>query len=243
VSVIEITFQRWHIGGTGMKKVKFTNKSVGAFLKDSEVGQRLYDTEAGGFHVRKLKSGGFFYLKYKNDLGKWRVLPIGKYTDKTIEQSRNKAKKYIGRVIEGEDIQETKKEEKIAHSKTSRDYLESAYRAVQARKKTGYGTIQSIENFFPDLLDKPILELSPEDITRWQAKQETTGVKFETIKRRFNAFKTMLNHAARKEYIEANPLLLMKLERYPETEEQKALRKARRSYLTSEQNAAFVYIC
>jgi len=147
----------------------------------------------------------------------------------------------MGRVVGGEDIKETRKEEKVASSKTGRDYLESAYRTVQARKKTGYGTVQSIENFFTELLDKPILELSHDDITRWQAEQESTGIKFETIKRRYSAFKTMLNHAARKKYIESNPLVLMKLERFPETEEQKALRKARRTYLTEEQNAAFIH--
>jgi len=242
---IEITFQHWHIIGTGMKKAKetskLTNKLASDFLKNSEVGQRIYDAEINGLHIRKLKSGGYFYLYYKTALGKTRTLPIGKYADNTIEHARNEAKKYMGRIVEGEDIQETRKEEKEANSKTSMDYLDSAYRAVQARKKTGYGTIQSIENFFPDLLDKPILELSHEDITRWQAEQESTGIKFETIKRRYSAFKTMLNHAARKKYIETNPLILMKLERFPETEEQKALRKARRTYLTEEQNASFIY--
>ena len=133
----------WH----SVKKIKFTNRSVQDFLRHSDIGQRLYDTEAAGFHIRNLKSGGFFYLKYRNHIGKWRVLPIGKYTENTIDQARDKAKKCIGRIIEGEDIQETLKEEKAAHSKTARDYLESAYRAVQARKKTGYGTLLSIENF------------------------------------------------------------------------------------------------
>jgi integrase len=221
--------------------VKLNNKHVSDLLKNSNIGQRIYDSEVNGLHVRKLKSGGYFYLYYKNALGKARTVPIGKYADNTIGQARNKALEYMGRIVGGEDIQETKKEEKAAHSKTGRDYLDSAYRAVQARKKTGYGTLLTIENFFSDLLDKPILDLEHDDITRWQAAQEATGIKFETIKRRYSAFKTMLNHAVRKKYIEANPMLLMKLERYPETEEQKALRKARRSYLTKKQNTALIH--
>lgn len=220
--------------------VKLNNKLVGDFLNKAAFGQRIYDTEINGLHVRKLKRGGFFYLYYKTDLGKARTLPIGKYVDNTIDKARKTAQEYMGRIVGGEDIQETRKDEKAANAKTGRDYLESSYRVVQGRKKTGHGTIQAIENFFTDLLDKPIAGISPDDITRWQAKEESTGVKFETIKRRFSAFKTMLNHAARKKYIEANPLVLMKLERYPETEEQRALRKARRTYLTVEQNAAFI---
>lgn len=221
--------------------VKLNNKLVSDFLKKAELGQRIYDTEINGFHVRKLKRGGYFYLYYKSELGKTRTLPIGKYADNTIDKARKTAQEYMGRVVGGEDIQETRKEDKAANAKTGRDYLDSAYRIVQGRKKTGHGTIQSIENFFTDLLDTPIVELSHDDITRWQAEQESTGVKFETIKRRFSAFKTMLNHAARKKYIEVNPLVLMKLERFPETEEQRALKKARRTYLTEDQNTAFIH--
>jgi integrase len=215
---------------------KLTNKSVNVFLKKAEVGQRVYDTEVNGLHIRKLKSGGFFYLYYKTLLGKTRTLPVGKFTDNTITQARRKSQEYIGRIIAGEDIQETRQEDRLAYSKTGRDYLKITYKKVQDRKKAGKETVQVLENNFSTLLDKPIIELSNDDITIWQSAQEVTGVKYQTIKRRFNAFKTMLNHATRKKYIEANPLLLVKLESFPETEEQKALRKARRTYLTASQN-------
>ncbi len=219
---------------------KLTNKSVNDFMKNSDVGQRLYDTEVSGFHIRKLKTGAYFYQYYKNEMGKGRVVPVGKFTDNTCDQARNKAKKYSGQVISGEDILETRKESKRTNAKTGREYLSTSYTTVQKNKKTGYRTIKLIEGFFPELLDKPISELSDDDIIRWQEEQQSTGIKYATVKRRFNAFKAMLNYAAKKKYINSNPIANASLVSYQETEEERAIRKTRRTYLEASQMQKFL---
>lgn len=213
-------------------KVKLTNNSVGIFIKNAEIGQRLYDSDVSGFYLRKLKSGGFFYLYYKTEIGKPRIMPIGKFTDNTCDQARNKAKKLAGYIVSGEDIQETRKEVRNSKLKTAREYIEITYRSLQSRKKTGLGTIHIIETFFAELLDKAIAEIDQDDILRWQSKQESRGVKFTTIKRRFNPFKAMLNHATSRGYIDFNPVAQVRLDSYPETEAQRTIRKSRRTYLT-----------
>jgi len=240
--------QHWHIIGTGKnigmkrvnERVELTTTRVKNFLNSAQIGQRLYDSKVADFYIRKMKTGGYFYLNYRTDTGKLKTVKIAKYTEKTVEQAREAAIVEAAKVVKGEDIQETRKAKKRAASKTARGYLDSKYKAVQARKRGGVRTVQIIEGFFSDLLDKPMIELCPDDVAAWQAGQEATGVKYETIKRRYGAFKTLLNHAAKSEHIKANPLQGIGLERYHETEEQKALKKSRRTYLTQKQMKAFL---
>jgi len=225
-----------------MDKVKLTNKRINEFLDSAKDGQRLYDSEVPQLYVRKRKTGGFFQFTYNSpETGKRKIYPVGKFTDNTITQARKKAQEFAGRVISGEDIQETRKEIKQLKAKTGRGYLESDYRTVQARKTGGKATITAIESFFSNWLDKPIAELNNTDVIRWQAEQEKSGLKFTTLKRRYNGFRTMLNHAVEKEHITENPLKNIKLEKFHETEDQEAKRKARRTYLTESQIESFFY--
>ena len=225
-----------------MDKVKLTNKRIKEFLESAKDGQRLYDSDVPQLYVRKRKTGGFFQFTYNSpDTGKRKAYPIGKFTDNTITQARKKAQEFAGRVISGEDIQETRKETKQLKAKTGRDYLEFAYKTVQARKKGGKATITAIESFFSDWLDKPMLELNDTDVIRWQAQQEKSNLKYETLKRRYNGFRTMLNHAVTKNHISHNPLKNIKLEKFHETEVQVDKRKSRRTYLTRSQIESFFY--
>jgi hypothetical protein len=117
-----------------MKTVKLTNQRVQGFLMSADIGQRLYDSQTAGFHLRKLKGGGFFYLAYKTRLGKRRIMPLGRFSENTCDQARNQAKEYAGRVIAGDDILATRQAEKQLAAKTGLDFIRLTYRPIQARK-------------------------------------------------------------------------------------------------------------
>jgi integrase len=227
-------------------KTKLTNKRVQDFLDDPANAKRsrLYDSSVARFYVQKLGSGGYFYLAYISPVtGKERYFPIGQFAGgSTVDQARKKAEDLRGRIIAGEDPQATKQAAKAEQAKTGQEYIEKRYRKAQSHKRTGSETIHIIEKHFADLLTKPIAELTDDDVIDWQARQQETGIKYTTLKRRFNAFKAMLNHAAAgvKPYILVNPIGKVNLEPYRETPEQQALKKARRDMLTAEQEQDFL---
>jgi integrase len=228
-----------------MNRIQLTNKRVNEFLKDSSIAprQKLYDKEIPRLYVQKLKTGGFFYLSYISPTNfKARVYPICRFADKgkTCEQARLKAKKLIGRITDGEDPLGSKQQAREMMAKTGRDYLERFYKAVQENKNSGPATIQLIEKNFAKLLDKPIANLKKADVDRWQATIRKKGLKYSSLKRRYTAFKTMLNKAVKDEYIDHNPLQPVKLEKYQESEDERSLRKARRGYLETSQMHDFL---
>lgn len=225
-------------------KTKLTNTRIHEFLADDAIPlrARLYDKSVARFFIQKLAGGGFFYLAYTSPVThKARAYPIGQFADgKTVEQARKKAEDLRGRIIAGEDPLETKHASKRERAKTGRGYLESRYTLFQANRKTGDETLHVIRKHFADLLDKPIVGISDDDIINWQAQQKATGIKYTTVKRRFNAFKAMLNHAECSKYISANPIAKTGLESYGETPEQQALKKARRDALKHTEEARFL---
>ncbi len=225
-------------------KTKLTNKRVQDFLDNPANAKRarLYDSSVARFYVQKLGTGGYFYLAYKSPVtGKERYFPIGQFAGaSTVDEARNKAEDLRARVIAGEDPQATKQAEKAERAKTGQEYIDKRYRKVQSHKRTGDETIHVIEKHFADLMTKPIAELTDEDIIDWQTRQQDTGIKYTTLKRRFNAFKAMLNHAEQNGFITVNPIGRVKLESYRETPEQQALKKARRDMLTPEQEQDFL---
>jgi integrase len=225
-------------------KTKLTNKRVQDFLDDPANAKRarLYDSSVARFYIQKLGNGGYFYLAYISPVtGKERYFPIGQFAGgSTVDQARKKAEDLRGRIIAGEDPQATKQAAKAEQAKTGQEYIDKRYRKAQSHKRTGSETIHVIEKHFADLLTKPIAELTDDDVIDWQARQQATGIKFTTLKRRFNAFKAMLNHAELKGLIVANPIAKAKLEPYRETDEQQALKKARRDMLTPAQEHDFL---
>lgn len=218
-----------------MVRKKLTNKRIHEFLGDDSVPlrQKLYDSEVKRLYVQKLKTGAYFYFAYTSPIThKARVFPIGAFADgDTSEQARNKAKALQAEVISGADPQEVKRADKQDKQKTARYFLNEIYKDVQGKKKTGHRTIQIIENFLGELLDKPISNLSAADVSKWQSEQKRSGVKFTSVQRRYNAFKAMLNYAAKVDFITGNPIAKVGLESYPETEDQRLKRVSRRTYL------------
>ena len=75
----------------------------------------IYDTELAGFTVRVQPTGYIgYYLFYWSPDGRKRRYRIGPADRLTVAQARDLTQKYAARVVTGEDVQDTKQQEREA---------------------------------------------------------------------------------------------------------------------------------
>lgn len=224
------------------KQEKLNAKKLQQIVKSDRTGD-VYDTELNGFHIRISKSGLTFRVKYMVPGSTTRrVYTVGRYPGLTADQARDLAREVLGRIAKGEDVQEIKqslKEQSTAlEQQTLVSYLDGPYKAYQDRHKKGKETLSMIRNHFPDSLKKPMSKITDRDIDRWQTIKEADGLAWPTIQRIYGALTTLLNHAANKGFIEANPIQGHKLEKPAMTEDELTLSGTGRRYLEHHETTA-----
>ena len=109
------------------------------------------------------------------------------------------------------------------------------YSKVLTQKKSGKETLNYFPRYFSKLMNKPMSEINSRDVSKWQSGMIDKGLKFTTHKRAYGAFKTLLNDAVRKGYLESNPIRLVQLDTILESEEERLLRQKKRTFLTIDQ--------
>jgi len=232
------------------KHQKLDAKEVKRLAKSPPSGD-VWDTELAGFHVRPGKRGLTFRIYYRSKTGKRRVMTLGAYGKLTVAQARENAKEALATVTQGGDPRAAQEADKAEverqEQQTLRAYLEGPYSAYQNRKKDGGATLRRIRHAFPKWLDKPMGSLSRADLERWQAEQEVEKEPkskkdpkprpraYSTIKRDYGALYTLLEHAAEREVIPANPLKGIKLQKPALTEDELAEQGVARRYLEAEE--------
>ena len=226
---------------------KITAKKLQQITRAISSGQALgdmFDTEVSGFHVRPGKRNISYRIKYlAPGTNNQRVYTLGRYPDLTAEQARELARDLLGRVARGVDIQETKqsakKESDLQKQQTLSVYLAGPYAVYQSRHKKGRETLAMIRNHYPDLLPKPMSQITTRDIDRWQIQKEVEGLAWATIRRVYGALTTLLNHAVKKGFIDANPLRGHQLEKPALTEQELSAAQSRRYLEAHEVKALF----
>ena len=203
---------------THRNKKKIRPADVRAIVANGERDQRLWDTEVSGLHLKVSSPGKVAWrLYYKTKDGRWRNLTLGDHTQLSVTQAREAAKTYAADVVKGTDPIEARKEAEDRRKKQKREtvqaFLDGPYALYLSRRKGGDSTSRMIINHFPDWLNRPISSLTPSDLSAWQAKQEKAGKTWGTIKRSWEAMRAMLNYAALKGTVEANPLKGYSLEK------------------------------
>src|SRR5690606_312757 len=132
-----------------------------------------------------------------------------------------------------------KAEARRQRAQTVRAYLDGHYAAYLKRRKSGKETIQMIERSFSDWLALPMPSLTRQHLATWQNEREKSGAKWGTISREWDAIRAMLNHAAKAEIIEVNPLKGLKLERPALSEDDLAEAGTSRRYISADEVVAF----
>lgn len=204
----------------------------------------VFDTEVSGFHVRPGKRNISYRIKYlAPGTNNQRVYTLGRYPDLTAEQARELARDLLGRVARGVDIQETKQSAKKESDQQKRQtlgaYLDGPYTTHQNRRKDGKQTLGRIRKHFADLMIKPMSQITTRDIDRWQTEKEVEGLAWTTIRRVYGALTTLLNHAVKKGFIDANPLRGHQLEKPALTEQELSAAQSRRYLEAHEVKALF----
>lgn len=184
-----------------------------------------------GFQARRNKESITFRLRYFNEAGKKRYYKIGNYPGITYEIARKEASKKSSEKILGVDIQQVRQNRKLALKDTLNEYLDKVYLVTAQQQADGKAVIQGIKNYFPDLLEKPMTTIDRKYVSSWQAKLLLTELKPRTIRKHFNALKTVFNHAIQSGHLEANPLNNIKLSSMTESEEYRRKKEEVRRYL------------
>ncbi|PAU74365.1 tyrosine-type recombinase/integrase [Halomonas salipaludis] len=231
---------------------KLTTRVLERLARELPEGDEVWDADLSGYHVRAGKRGLALRVSYYNTAGQRRVLTLGRYgAPFTAAQAREDAKEALAIVAQSGDpravLEEAKAEAERQQQQTLRAYLEGPYTAYQKRKKDGAATLRRIRYAFFDWLDKPMGSLTRADVERWQAEQEavkppkdkgeppSSPRAFSTLRRDYGALYTMLEHAAERKVIPANPLKGIKLQKPALTEDELAEQGAERRYLELEE--------
>lgn len=216
-------------------KVKITARVAADFHAQASPGDRVWDALLGGFHLIRRKASTSWRLIYRTVAGKQRTITLGRYPGLTADQARKMALETLGTTYQGEDPLAARQAERD-HARALREqtldaYLDGPYELYQSRRKRGKATLQAIRREFADYLHRPLSGLTRTDVERWQAAMEKRGLAYSTCHRAYSALHTLLNHAAERGTIDANPLKGIRLERPALTEKELAEAATARRYL------------
>lgn len=193
-----------------------------------------------GFGLRITAAGSrSFILNYRIH-GKSRRTTIGTYPAWSVKAARERAAELLADAQRGDDPLVVKQRAREAQALTLSRYIDEHYSDQQKYRKSGEQTLRLLRKSFKSLQKKSIAGLTESDITRWRAATESKGFRFATVKRHFDALQGLLNYAANKGHIDANPLKRLKLEKPPTTEdEQLSAATARKMLSRAEVTALF----
>jgi hypothetical protein len=163
-------------------QAKLTAQAI-RFLHAGERPYEVVDVDLKGFLLRVQPSGVMtYYFSYRNEQGRRARYRIGKHGTLSAAQARDEALSLSARVIAGEDVQATKKEERAtaqkAMSQTLSGFIEHQYGSwVLSQRKTGEATLARIRSNFEYLYERPLHEINAWVIEKWRSESLKAGVR------------------------------------------------------------------
>jgi integrase len=195
-------------------RAKITTRLVRQVAPQATV-YEIWDTELPGFVLRVWPSGqASYYLVYRTRESRKVRYRIGPREAMTVAQARDLAQQYAARTVSGEDIQATKRQarEDGQHAKlqTLGGFLEHQYgpwlRAERPEKRRSVEVLQRLQANFAELMDRPMVEISPWLIEKWRAEQRKRGKAQSTINRDLTVLRTVLSKAILWKVLATHPL-------------------------------------
>ena len=182
--------------------VKFTQKYLDSIKATGKV---QWFTDAG-YKNLLLYVGAtgnkVFYLHYRNAAGQRRNHRLGSADFLTVAKAQDKATDFKARLAKGEGP-DKKAQEKLQLG----EFVEEHYGPwVEVNRKTGKETMAILRSSFDGFFNKPIVEMTKQDLEQWRMKRQETGSKSATINRLVTALKAALNWGVDQEYITSNPI-------------------------------------
>ena len=210
-------------------------KQLKQWIDDGYPKGRLADDAVVGLHLKKNPSSISWRLMYRDDSGMQRNLTIGRYPSLTLEMARKTAKTKYAEIVQGQDPLKERAERKQIKLNTARAYLDEFYRIKLQGNKSGHETDLMIRRHFTSILNMPMTEITPRDITKWQGVMLSKGLTHAPQLRALGAFQTLLNHAVKNGYLKQNPIKGAGLDKVVESEDALIEKKLSRTFLTKQQ--------
>ena len=214
------------------------------FLKTLEPKQKtydVYDSEETGFCCVVRPSGSMsFCIRYRNGKGQKKTYTIGKVGSITCKQARDSAKKLIGQINNGIDIQQKKKnkKERFEQEKLQKvgAFFEEKYKPyLMSHTKTKEKRVHLLRSYFIDAWkNKQLDELNQWLLISWRKEKLSKGLSHAGVNRPVSALKAMLQRAVEWGMLDHNPLANVKplredpnpIIRFLSNDEEMSLRKA-----------------
>lgn len=197
-------------------KRKLSTPTLNA-LTASGKAYEVYDTQDTGFCVIVRPSGvKSFCVRYRTPEGQKRVYTIGKYGKFTVKQARDAAKKLLGQVNNGIDVQEAKRTKKADFERKKQQslkiFFEERYQPyLLSQMKSGKSRVYVIRHYFVDQWgDKSLSDINGWLVTSWRNSQIKRGLSPAGVNRPISALKAMLQRAVEWNLIDENPLSSVK---------------------------------
>lgn len=208
-----------------MATAKLTQTLINS-LETPAKGYWLNDEALSGLRLYVGSSGiKTYYLTYKNIKGKKDSFKIGDEKLFTPTQARETAKKFLADMsVSGKDIKRERKNVDKITLKQAREAYKAAGKSNVALEATA-----CFESFF----DYPAELITTFEIEAWRAKEKSQkNIKDATLNKQTTCLKAILNFAADRRLITANPLA--KLKKLKETDS-----KVKTRYLTADERNRF----
>lgn len=180
--------------------------------------QSLGCTLIPGFYLQKITKGCSWRYRYIDSAGKRRVATIGKFPGLIPHEAAKKAREWQEASIDPLKQKERRKQAELAEDtqreqRTLRKYLEGGYRLIMDSWPDNSRKMAEarFHNHFSDLLDRPMDEITPADLRKWEAACKERELAQSTINRTYSALKTLLRRAVIDDVIKADPLATFKL--------------------------------
>lgn len=158
-----------------------------------------------GLLVRVQPSGT---LSYVIQYARGKRITLGDARVLTLEQARTKAREILGQVATGADPQEERKPK--AGPLTLDKFLRDHYGPWQKTHHRRGDTEQRLRAAFPDLLGKPLPDVTPWLIEKHRKARKEAGTAETTINRDVVTLKAAMNRAVDWEFLDVNPLAPVK---------------------------------
>lgn len=205
----------------------------------------IRDSEIIGFQVSRTGQDTIsFRYNYRLN-GKRKNLTIGQFPAITSTQARRLVQAKALDVVNEIDPLAEKQAKRIDTSNTLRSYLDHDYTLhMQSRAISHRQYLGSIRKSFPELLDKPLPEITKTDLVKWLQEQMKhyqngeRGYASATIRSKYSTLKTLFSHAVRNDVIDVSPF--DKMDRLDFNREEDTKAQVNRTYLSIEQQRAFL---
>jgi len=160
------------------------------------------DDRIKGFLLRIQPTGKKTFIV---EFARGKRITIGDAAILTLTQARNTAIEVLGKAAQGIDPREERRPK--SEPMTLRQFIDSQYRAwAESNHKSGDAHVKRIEACFRDLLDRPLIEITPWLIEKYRMTRRKEGIAHSTINRDVIALKACLTRAAEWGEIAESPL-------------------------------------